>query len=261
MFINNFPKSLLGLMHQTYPRHRFQAAMHALISPEEYLNRLHLVPPERYILTSTELACAQAFKLAKRQNEWLTGRICAKLAAIQYHNNDSTTNVTLQPQQIAIANTESGRPYLSGTLPSVLENVDISISHGAAHGLALAADCHCGVDIQQPQDTLIRVREKLCAHEEEELLQAILPELTELQHLTLLWSAKEAAKKTLSHLRMPGFLEVILTSVEPHAHGWVIGFLVSSRSFEKYPSTINVVAELYESYAIALCLNDEASHA
>ncbi len=261
MFINIFPKLLLGLMRQTYPRHRFQAALHVLISPEDYQNRSHAVSPERYVLTPPELAHAKNFKLAKRQNEWLTGRICAKLAAMQYHNNDSSTSVTLQPQQITIANTESGRPYLSGALSAVLKNADISLSHGAEHGLALVADVHCGVDIQQPQDTLIRVREKLCELEEEELLRANLPELSELQHLTLLWSAKEAAKKALSHHRMPGFLELILTRIEPHAHGWVIAFLVSSRAFDKYPATIDVVAELYENYAIALCLTDEIVHA
>jgi 4'-phosphopantetheinyl transferase EntD len=93
--------------------------------------------------------------------------------------------------------------------------------------------------------------------EEEELLLHYLGDLSELQRLTLIWTAKEAAKKALSHSRMPGFLELILTEAEPHTGGWLVTFLVSSREYTRYPATVTVAAELYAGYGLALCLTGE----
>ncbi|WP_136807944.1 4'-phosphopantetheinyl transferase family protein [Desulfosediminicola flagellatus] len=260
MFVNIFPKTLLSLMKQTYPRHRFQAVMLPLISPKEYTARAKDVPHHRHLITPEELAKANSFSIPKRRKEWLTGRICAKAAALMYHNLIST-NTEPDLFKISAENDDNGRPFLSGNLTEELQNADLSISHGADYGLALIADSICGTDIQAPKDTLTRVREKFCTQVEQELLQLQLPELNELQHLTLIWTAKEAAKKALSHKRMPGFLELILTTTEPHTTGWILTFLVSKKEHEAYPSTISVVTELYQTHAIALCLNHEVNHA
>lgn len=261
MFVNIFPKALLGLMHRTFPRHRFQPAMQPLVSPREYVRRSQSTPVERHVLAPEELNRAGNFTISKRQDEWLTVRICAKLAALQYHNSISTTHFPLQPAQIHIVSSDTGRPCLAGELPPELKIADISLSHGAGYGLALVADTWCGVDIQEPRESLLKVREKFCTPEEEELLQHNLADLPELQHLTLIWTAKEAAKKALSHTRMPGFLELILTETEPHTAGWTLTFLISSRRFNQYPATITVTSELYEGYGIALCLSEENRHA
>lgn len=260
MFVNIFPKTLLSLMKQTYPRHRFQAVMLSLVSPEEYTNRTKEVPPHRHLLTAKELDNANSFNIPKRRGEWLTGRICAKAAALMYHNLISTKP---EPDlfEISAENEENGRPLLSGNLTKELKSADLSISHGAGYGLALIADSKCGADIQAPKDTLTRVREKFCTQVEQDLLQLQLPELNELQHLTLIWTAKEAVKKALSHKRMPGFLELILTTTEPHTTGWILTFLVSKKEYTTYPSTISVVTELYHTHAIALCLKNETDHA
>lgn len=257
IFVNDFPKSLLGLMRRAFPRHRFQPVMHALISSAEYAHLTRTIPVERHGLSPDELKIAGSYTLKKRQDEWLTGRICAKMAVLQYHNATAATLSALSPSQILVSNRDTGRPYLEGVLTPELEKADLSLSHGAGYGLALVADTWCGVDIEEPRQSLLKVREKFCMVEEEELLQHYLGELSELQRLTLIWTAKEAVKKALSHERMPGFLELILSEAEPHTGGWLITFLVSSREFTRYPATVAVTAELYEGYGLALCLTGE----
>jgi len=261
MFIDLFPKTLFGMARQTYPRHRMQPVMHAMTSVEEYQRYAHQTPREKQILHDNELAEARKFSLDKRQQEWLTVRICAKRATLQYYGAIAGSKTPLSPREIRILNEPNGRPKLGGSLPAELQHADLSLSHGAGYSLAIVADSRCGIDIQEPRDAILRVREKFCTLEEEELLKQVLGELPERQYLTLMWTAKEAAKKTLSHSRMPGFSELILTTLEPHAAGWAIELLVSSRQFKEYPPTLNVIAELYEEYSLALCLSGEKVNA
>lgn len=261
MFINIFPKTLLGMAKQTFPRHRVQPVMLPIISPEDYMHLARQTPAERQILSDRELTEAGSFTLNKRQDEWLTTRISAKVAAMQYQGAIADSQPPLSPKEIAITNDEKGRPALAGQLTPDLRKTDLTLSHGAGFGLALIADSRCGIDIQDPRDSIMKVRDKFCSAEEEELLRQPLGELPERQYLTLLWAAKEAAKKALSHKRMPGFTELILTAIEPHAAGWAIQFLISSRLHKGYPPTITVVAELYATYSLALCLSREAINA
>lgn len=261
MYINVFPKTLLGLMHQIFPHRRFQVAMHPLVSRAEYHRRSLEIPTNRHILCAKELDRISAFPIEKRQNEWLTGRICAKLAVLQYYNFLGNISDLLEPAQFYITNDNTGRPLLAGRTPHELENADISISHGAGYGFAMIADGWCGADIQEPRKSLKNIREKFCTAEEEELLYQNIAELTELQRLTLIWTAKEALKKALSHSRMPGFLELILNSIEPHTNGWMARFLISSREYSNYPTTVDVATEFYQGYGIALCLSEEKKNA
>ena len=87
------------------------------------------------------------------------------------------------------------------------------------------------------------------------------PDLSELSHLTLIWAAKEAAKKALSTKRMPGFLELLLADVEPHMSGWIFNVLISSRNFRGYPTTATTAADLYDGFAIAACLTESPNSA
>jgi len=261
MFINIFPKTLLGMAKQTFPRHRLQSVMLPLISPQEYLRQATFTSADRQMLSDNELAEAQSFALEKRQNEWLTARLAAKSAMLQYHATSPSNPPAISPKEITITNDQTGRPQFSQKFIPQLRNTDLSMSHGAGFGLALVADTRCGIDIQEPRESITKVRDKFCTPEEEELLRQPFHEIPERQYLTLLWTAKEAAKKALSHTRMPGFMELILTELEPHAAGWTIHFLISSRQFEGYPATIRVVAELYEPYSLALCLSGEVINA
>jgi len=257
MFINIFPKTLISMAKQVFPRHRLQPVMLPVITPREYLRQAQQTPDTRHILNNEELEKAQSFPIAKRQEEWLTARISAKMAILQYHSSFTSNYSTLYPKEITIINDQTGRPAFSGVHSRDVCNTDLSISHGAGFALALIADSRCGIDIQEPRESASRVRDKFCSPEEEELLRQTFSGLPEVHYLTLLWVAKEAAKKALSHSRMPGFLELILTDLEAHVTGWAIRFLVSSRQYQGYPPTITVIAELYEQYSLALCLSEE----
>lgn len=258
MFPNIFPRNLLGLLRQTNPHRRLQPVMLELMPLRQYLDTMAPLPADRQILHPAEIARAQTFSHGNRQQEWLTGRICAKMAAIHFLN--SLAAGTASPHQPRLLQTDSddqGRPVFRGPLAEKLSTAHVTLSHGAHYAAALVADCPCGIDIQEPRDSLFRVREKFCTQEEEELLQEYFGELRELQQLTLLWAAKEAAKKALSRLRMPGFLELIFNEAEAHATGWSIRLLVSTRHFKDYPATIHTAGEMYDDYALALCLCPE----
>ncbi|MFV0436610.1 MAG: 4'-phosphopantetheinyl transferase family protein [Desulfopila sp.] len=257
MLINVFPKTLLGLARQTFTHRRLQPVLQPLVSVDTYRRASQLNPTERQLLHPDELAEALRFSQKRRQSEWLTVRICAKQAALHYSGGTGFAPPRLPPREIRIVKATDGRPSLGGRLPQELQHADLALSHGAGYGLALVADSRCGIDIQEPRDGILRVREKFCTAEEEEVLKNGLGELTELHALTLLWTVKEAGKKALSHRRMPGFLELFLSDVEPHAAGWVATLLPSSRQYQKYPQSIQVVAELYDQYGLALCLAGE----
>lgn len=254
MFNNIFPKSLLGLMRQHYLHHKFTPVMLPLVAAAQFLPQTHADGRGRDILSEAENELIARYRVEKRKNEWLTGRICAKMAALHYLREDQLAETALHPPDILIANTESGRPFLTGNLPQELKQSDLSLSHGGGYGLALIADTHCGIDVQNSRPTLNKVRAKFCIGEEELILQDALPDLPDLAILTLLWTAKEALKKALATSRMPGFLELILTKAEPHSTGWVLNFIISSLRYDNYPPAVGVVAELYDGYGIAACL-------
>ncbi len=92
--------------------------------------------------------------------------------------------------------------------------MDISISHSGDYGAALAACSPCGIDLQLRQDSLLKVKEKYCSEAEYRLLETFLSETDTLARLALLWAAKEAAKKALSHWQMPGFLDLEIGNVK-----------------------------------------------
>ena len=259
MLANIFPRTLAGLIRRTVPRHRVAATMLPLV-PEK-----GCAPPSVFpgfeLLQNHELQRAASFGAAKRRRQWLTGRLCAKLAARIFLPTPQAGDIDWQPQRITVVNAPSGRPFFTGELPTALQAADLSLSHSDDLALALVADTGCGIDIQHHRNALLRVREKFCRQSEEDILDDVFAEIHEIKRLTLLWSAKEAAKKALGRERMPGFLELLLTGCAPHADGWLLTLLVSAREFDRYPATITIVCELYEEYAIAVCLAGEAPRA
>lgn len=261
MFLNIFPKSLNTLIRQSYPNHRFQTAMLPLVTLEEYLAKAACVEKERHNLHKKELQKAEDFRVEKRRTEWLTGRLAAKLSCLHYLRDDQLAATPVLPAQIIVGNDESGRPYLLGELPQELTNAYLSLSHGGGYATAIVSDSRCGIDIQETRNSLKRVRDKYCTNDEEDILLHQLGELNDLQRLNLLWTTKEAIKKALSHLRMPGFLELMLTGADPHFAGWTLDFVVSSRHFDNYPPRVSAAAELYEGFGIAACLLEGNEHA
>ena len=144
MFVNIFPKSLTTLLHQKWPHQRFATAMLPLVSLAEYSERAEAVDSDRHALNEQELLQAGKYKVAKRQKDWLTGRICSKVAAMHYLPDNPTDATRLEPSQIQVGNTESGRPYLTGNLPRELQAADLSLSHGAGYATAIVSQSYCG---------------------------------------------------------------------------------------------------------------------
>ena len=177
----------------------------------------------------------------KRHIEWLGGRICAKQATLQYlrdgnHGNQSDL-AALHASNLLIMSAASGRPFLDhSALPENTPRPHITISHSRRYALAVAASSHCGIDIQAGSDSLIRVKDRFCSREEEAILGQGLRQLQGSDHLTLLWAAKEAVKKAASFERMPGFLDLALTSIE--TQGMEAPVSLAPRMDEERPTAI-----------------------
>jgi 4'-phosphopantetheinyl transferase EntD len=214
--------------------------------------------PAAGLLHPGEKAAAGAYRLSKRRSEYITGRICAKLALERFWAGQGCRPA---PATVEIANAASGRPLVNcPPLPEFANRPppEISISHCGTYGAALATQTPGGIDLQEQKDTLFRVREKYCGVDENQVLQACLPEEAPLARLTLLWTAKEAAKKALSYWRMPGFLDLKLTLAAPRATG-CFALVLSVRGFETHrlPEKITVLATTFDHYGLAVCILQE----
>lgn len=251
MFVNIFPKQLHGLLRRTFKYRHISVMMQPLISVVQYRTDYSNNPDATPLFSTKELAIVDQYKLTKRQNEWLTGRLCSKLAATDFILNSSNHSDNLRPDQLNVENDATGRPFISTPARINIDNIEVSLTHGAGYAIALVTDSPCGIDIEAPRPTLLKVREKFSTFDEAQKLLLYFSDIDELHQLTLLWTAKEAVKKALGKTRMPGFQEIILLELEPHSNGWLLTFLLSSNLSPDYPATIQVVAELYQKHAIA----------
>ncbi len=198
-----------------------------------------------YWLTENEQQLLNKYTLPKRRNEWLAGRICAKIASARWFD----TSQPVRYNTVDIVNSKSGRPYLKLTEEDTTQPLpDISISHSGKYAGAICASRYCGIDIQEPNKTLQRVLEKYCHNFESALLEK-LDSLEALQRLNMLWTAKEAIRKAMSHKSLPGFLEVTLEDVVS-----ISGPTTFSLKFTLGIETIEVVATFYQNYAISICI-------
>ena len=169
------------------------------------------------------------FSYEKRKNEWLGGRISAKIATARcIELIDDADEKAVAWQDIAIESQESGRPFcVTGKQDQKPQNVpDISISHSSDLAAAMAVSKgKCGIDIQQASQKTVKVRERFCTQEEHEMLQGFLPAASETVRLTLLWAAKEALRKAADISPVPGFLELQLMEIYAAPQGlWSLIF-------------------------------------
>ena len=222
-----------------------------------------LVPSVARLLHRREQEQALSYRLPKRRNEFLAGRISARLALAQYW---AAKDCRKALPEVKIINDSTGRPWVKMELVPGEDNLpppEISISHGGAYGAALATDAPCGIDLQEQQDTLLRVRDKYCSAEEDRILADFLPEMTPPARLSLLWTAKEAAKKACSCRWMPGFLDLRLDLPMQRQDGWDIMNLTLTRVPEDLllPAQFSVLATTINEYGLAVCILNEARHA
>lgn len=203
-FKNLFPQDLL-----TTARAELNRDIDATLLNISSLVEIIDTKPEliKSILSGSEYDTYKSYKLDKRKNEYLCGRIAAKLSltcgAQVVANREFST--------IEICNSPSGRPYLN-TNRDPGQSRDISISHSGQYGCALVCPCACGIDIQTSSPTLLKVKDKYCTYEEDVVLRKIPEKFDRLAHI---WTAKEAIKKCCSKdNEMPGFLDISLIDVQ-----------------------------------------------
>lgn len=250
-----------GLSAQ-FPHHAAALSLSGLIDPEEYLQAPPSSAAKADALNTSELAKLASFKLPKRRRQWFTGRLCVKNAILAYCRHYLPHHSPPAVSSLHIQNLPSGRPALLCDIPE-LQGLDISISHSDDYAIACAASGLCGIDIQIESEKLLRVRERFCHDNEVEILQQYLPDLDRRQQLTLLWTAKEAAKKALSRRKMPEFLALTLTrSILLQDGLYTFSLQQTGRDSTAATPDLTVLATRVEDYAISLSLIDsEAMYA
>jgi len=133
------------------------------------------------VFTHDELAIANAFKLAKRRDEWLLSRAAAKQLAIQL-------GLASDPRSV-----RSERPTL--VIDDASTQWHVSLSHSAPYAAA-AIDRHpIGIDIQIVRDLSESASHLFLSDEEADAMRRCA-----IAHRVIhFWCAKEAAWKQRSH--------------------------------------------------------------
>jgi phosphopantetheinyl transferase len=209
-------------------------------------------------LSSKEQQRLGSFSYEKRANEWLGGRIGAKLAAARCMTTSDTGGETnFAWQDLIINSKESGRPYLDLDIQDQkTDNIpDISISHSTEMAAAMAVSKgKCGIDIQQASRKTVKVKERFCAPEEFDILQGFLPDTSETVQLTLLWAAKEALRKAADTTPVPGFLELKFMEIYTCSQGlWCLIFNCP----EPLTDGLRVAVGLVDDYLLAVTVRND----
>lgn len=213
------------------------------------------------ILHSNEATILSGYRFAKRQSEYLTGRICAKMAVQRYLTPAGPHPTPLSLAEIEIANATNGRPMarIHSPIANTLK-MDISIAHSGDYGVALAANSICGIDLQRQEATLLRVQKKYCSEDEYRLFETFSTDKTGIsmpKRLNILWAAKEAAKKALSYWQMPGFLDLELRNITNCTNCISLSLHITRTKSKQMPKEVTVVANMFGEYALAICLTKE----
>lgn len=206
----------------------------------------------RHFLSEREAQHYGAFRFKKRKTEWLGGRLAAKGAALQHLEVMAGPNHPGPDwQDMEIETARQGRPYLVGINGCKTALPEISISHSKGLAIGLAAMSRCGVDIQKIGESVVRVRDRFAGQAEYEMLAGMSSDFGMKKNLTLLWSAKEAIKKTAMNGPLPGFLDIELVEVQSRGRGCAFEFAVSENGTKKRRRQTVWVMEMDE-YAFAM---------
>ena len=198
-----------------------------------------------------------SFRYEKRRSEWLAGRIAAKCAGLQLQNDDEKICWgKKQWQQLQIAADISGRPYILWSVHESSTPMRISISHSRGYAIAMAAWDNCGVDIQQVTQAVERVEERFVGAEEKNILAEIASLQGRQAALTLLWSAKEAVKKTCGRADLPGFLDIRLQSLQKSEAAYLFTMQVKAHAGDQ-KLTRFVRLRLLDGYAYAVTMQNQ----
>jgi len=213
------------------------------------------------MLHSDEAAILGGYKLAKRRSEYLTGRICAKMAIQGFLKHTRPHPAPPSLTKIEISNSVKGRPAAQiHTEKANTLKMDISIAHSGDYCVALAAESRCGIDLQRQEAALVRVQKRYCSEAEYRLLETFSTDIDMTTRLNILWAAKEAAKKALSYWEMPGFLDLELRELRElknSANCIALSLHLPHTKNKHMVKEVTVAASILDDYALAICLVNE----
>ena len=249
-----FPESLKKVVLSRAPKKRIGISL--LPIPQELNGHEHEIASQW--LTRDEQKQMDKYTFAKRKLEWLSGRICAKTAALDLLSNRGEKTMP-SASEFSIQSSPSGRPYLDpATFSFASPGIDISISHSHALAIGLAGYGRCGIDIQYVSDTLFKVKHRFCSDIEAVLLDQLPAE--ELTQLGLLWVAKEALRKSFSETRIVGFTELVLTRADVEEGHYLLYFQPDIEGVSYSGSDLlPVICHYSNSYALAISLQSKAN--
>ncbi len=260
---NLFPPSIRKGAIEIFGGQAMQPVLLGLLSAGTVAEQTQDDPSFCTLLHPNEVATLSGYKFPKRRSEYFTGRICAKMAIQGFLSSNKTLSKPLALSEIEVTNGENGRPNVHiHTAKADVLKIDISISHSGDYGVALAAESKCGIDLQRQEASLLRVQDRYCSEAEFKLLEGFLPDKDTVTRLTILWAAKEAAKKALSHWQMPGFLDLELSKLKKFEDCMALSLHIAKTKIQQMPQETTVVAAMFGDYALAICLmNEEHGHA
>lgn len=217
-----------------------------MISIKEVTDQRRYEKCLRQWLEADEYRRWSSFRLAKRQDEWLAGRISAKMALAALRKKDADRDMST----VRIVNRDDGSPYVIADHGEDEPSVHISISHSNERAAALASPQRCGIDVQHRTEKLHKLRERFCSPKELRLMQTSRSNHCgnddNLDLLNLLWTAKEAIRKAYSFRQVPGFLDLQLDQVERHRQWYILTFAHQATSFITWGCRL-------DDYGLALC--------
>lgn len=171
------------------------------------LERSDSTLPEQ-LLSKAEQAYFERFSYPKRRREWLGGRIAAKAAILMLAESGRLQE---KLQHLSILPDEQGRP-----IADEMPDIAISISHSSRFAVALAVQgATCGIDLQKISAKLPDLTGRFASAQELTILTGLHAHGDQATRLTMLWSAKEALKKSMLHDQPAIFfgIEVLQTTV------------------------------------------------
>lgn len=255
---NLFPATLQKSVIEIFGEQAMQPVLLRLLAPTTVGEASFSDSDSDRMLHTNELAILSGYKFPKRRSEYLTGRICAKIAVQGFLKLCKTHPVPPILPEIEIASSENGRPTAQiHSDKAVTLKMDISIAHSGDYGVALAAESRCGIDLQRQEAALLRVQKRYCSEAEYRLLETFSIDIDMTKRLNILWAAKEAAKKALSYWQMPGFLDLELRELKKSTTCFALSLHITHTKSKHMVKEVTVAASILDDYALAICLINE----
>lgn len=171
------------------------------------------------------------FKVAKRQNEWISSRITTKKMMVKILNDKK-----IAIRDIRIQKETNGRPYIFVDGKGRL-NGSFSLSHSQGMvfcGYSDAPDMHFGIDLEKIEERKLEFIMDYFTNDEIKNYQQCTSDQKK-EYSTLIWSAKEAALKAIGKgLALDTRkVEVIPQNVVSLIEGWKMCNVIFREGSEK----------------------------